>query len=157
MGRTYQEDPLKVWNFVVEVDGFARAGFTECLGMERTTEVATYREGGQNSTEQKSAGQTTYANITLKRGQIISTLPGEDDFYDWASDVHSVTGNGVAAQYRRDFDIVQFDAAGVEVKRWNVVNAFPMRFKPMGDGNAMEKQGNSIEELELAHEGFDKV
>lgn len=157
MSRAYQEDPLKVWQFVVEVDGFARAGFMECTGLERTTEVAEYREGGQNSTAQKSAGQSTFSNITLKRGQIVA-LPGADDFYNWASDVHEAGGIGVSAQYRRDFDIVQYDASGVvEVARWNIINSFPIRFKPFGDLNAMEKSGNSIEELEIAHEGFSKV
>lgn len=157
MARGFQEDPLKVWNFLIEVDGFARAGFMEMTGLERTTEEAKYREGGQNSTEQKSAGQTTYENVTFKRGQIVSSLPGEDDFYQWAQDVHDVAGLGVAGDYRRDFDVVQLDATGAEAKRWQVFNAWPVKFKAMGDQNAMEKAGNSIEELTVCHEGFDHL
>ena len=156
MSRSYTEDPLKVFHFIVEVDGFKRAGFMECNGLQRNTEIAEYREGGNNTTPQKSAGQTSYDNVTFRRGQIV-TIPGADDFLQWASDVHEVSGRGVASEYRRDFDIVQMDATGTEVKRWSVVNAFPVRFKPMGDLNALDMSANSVEELEVAIEGFEPV
>jgi phage tail-like protein len=155
MARGVIEDPLKVFRFAVAESGLKRAGFSEVTGLEGSVEVAEYREGGYNETVRKSAGLASYANITLRRGQIIGSAEGgDDDLYTWWSSVQNVTGRGNAANYRRDLDIIQYDATYQEVRRWHVREAWPVRFKPMADLNATETAGNSIEEVELAHEGF---
>lgn len=154
MARTVNEDPLKVFRFLVEEDGFKRAGFREVNGLEATVEVAEYREGGDNETVKKSAGLVSYGNITLIRGQIIgSNEGGDDDLWDWFESVQDVATRGNAANYRRDFDIAQYDATYAEVRRWNVYEAWPVRFKPFSDLNATNND-NSVEEAELANEGF---
>ena len=156
-GRSAVDDPIKVFRFIVEVDGFARAGFLECNGLEQTTEVVEYREGGNNATPQKSAGLTTFANVTLRRGQFIgSTDGGEDDFSAWAQDVYEVNANGAPLEYRRTLDIVQYHRSGVEAVRHRVYEGWPTRFKPFGDLNGTANE-NSIQELEITHEGFDKL
>lgn len=155
MPRTSVEDPLKVFRFILEIDGFARAGFMECTGLERTTEVAEYREGGDNETPKKSAGLSKFGDVTLKRGQVLDE--GQNDFYNWAQEVHNVSSlGGTQRDYRRDVDIVQFERGGLEVARWRLHESWPNRFKPFGDLNALGND-NSIEELVLAHEGFEKV
>jgi len=157
MARAVNEDPLKVYRFAVEESGFKRAGFQKVAGLEATTEVAEYREGGDNETLKKSGGLTSYGNITLSRGQIIGgSEGGDDDLYDWMKDVRDVTTRGQAANYRRDLDIVQYDATYEEVRRWSVYECWPVRFKPFSDLDA-QANDNSIEELELAHEGFEKA
>lgn len=156
MARSSVEDPLKNFRFRVEVDGIARAGFSLVEGLQRETEVIEYREGGQNETAQKSAGLSSFPNVTLERGQILqSTRGGDDDFYNWAQDVHDVAAGGNALQYRRDLDIVQYNSLNVEVRRWTILNAWPTVFKPFSDLNGLGNE-NSIERLVLAHEGFDK-
>jgi phage tail-like protein len=156
MARTSVEDPLKVFRFIVEIDGMARAGFMEASGLERTTEVAEYREGGDNETMKKSAGLSAFSDITLRRGQILDE--GQNDFYNWAQEVHNVSSlGGNVRDYRRDIDIVQFERGGVEVKRWRVFECWPNRFKPFGDLNATSTSDNSIEELSLVNEGFELV
>ena len=152
MARTSVEDPLKVFRFIVEVDGMKRAGFMECTGIEQVTEETKYREGGHNDTTQKSAGLTEFGDITLKRGQILDE--GQNDFGDWAKEVIDVTALGGATRdYRRDIDIVQFERGGFEVKRTRVENCWVKRFKPFGDLNGMSSD-NSIQELGLSNEGF---
>lgn len=157
MGRASTEDPIKVFRFRVEIDGVVRAGFTECTGLERTTDIAEYREGGMNETPQKSAGLSKFSDIVLKRGQMLgSERGGDNDFVAWASDVHSVSTMGNSANYRRSLSIVQFNSLNLEVKRWTIYNAWPSRYKPFSDLNGTSSD-NSIEELTLAHEGFDLV
>ena len=155
MARASIEDPIKVFRFRVVVDGFVRAGFTEVTGFERDTEEAKYREGGFNETVQKSAGLTSFGDITLRRGQIIgSSRGGDDDFLIWASDVFDVASAGNAANYRKDLDIEQYSAQNLRVRIWRTYNCFPKKFKPFtdlkGDGS-----DNSVEEMVLANEGWE--
>lgn len=156
-GRASIEDPVKVFRFRVEIDGVVRAGFTECSGLERTTDVAEYREGGMNESPQKSAGLSKFSDIVLKRGQILgSQRGGDNDFVQWAREVHDVSTLGNSANYRRTLSIVQFNSVNLEVKRWTIYNAWPSRYKPFSDLNGTSSD-NSIEELTLTHEGFDLV
>lgn len=155
MARTSVEDPLKVFRFTVEIDGMARAGFMECAGLERTTEEAEYREGGDNETPKKSAGLSKFGDLTLKRGQVLDE--GQNDFLNWAMEVHDVASKGGSQRdYRRDIDIVQYERGGTEVARWRVYETWPKKYKPFGDLNGLGNE-NSIQELVLANEGFEKV
>lgn len=157
MARTSIEDPLKNFRFRVEVDGISRAGFSEVSGLQRETDVVEYREGGSNETPQKSAGLSKFADITLDRGQIIgSNQGGDDDFYNWAQDVHDTATGGNSLQYRKDLDIVQYNSLNVEVRRWTIEQAWPKLYKPFSDLQGLGTE-NSIERLVIAHEGFDKV
>jgi phage tail-like protein len=157
MARASTEDPLKIFRFRVEVDDIVRAGFTEVTGLEKTVDTAEYREGGMNETPQKSAGLSKFSDITLKRGQIIgSSRGGDDDFIRWMNQVSRVAVMGNSENYRRDLDIVQYNSLNQEVVRWRVSNAFPNRHKPFGDLNG-NGSDNSVEELVLAHEGFELV
>jgi phage tail-like protein len=155
MARTSVEDPLKSFRFLVFSEGFARAGFSECSGLERTTEEVKYREGGDNETSRKSPGLTEFGDITLKRGQVLDQ--GQNDFYNWAQEVHDVASlGGSTRDFRREIDIVQFERGGMEVARWRCYECWPKRFKPFSN---LEGGGNndSIEELVLACEGFEKT
>lgn len=157
MARSSIEDPLKVFRFRVECDGVVRAGFSEVDGLSRETDVAEYREGGQNETPQKSAGLSKFPDVTLRRGQIIgSTRGGDDDFLEWAQDVHDVAVGGNALQYRRDLDIIQYNSLNVEVRRWRISNAFPRVYTPFTSLNGTSSD-NSFETVVLAHEGFEQV
>ncbi len=148
MARLDILDPFKVFKFVVEIDGFAAAGFDEVTGLEQTTEVIEWSQGGDIGSPKKIRGRTSFANVTLRRGQT-----ADPDFMNWAKDVYDPhTGFG-ASNYRRDFDIVQFNDQNIEVKRWTISNAWPTRFKPFSDLNGGTSD-KSIEELEVAHEGF---
>lgn len=154
MPRAAIEDPLKVFRFRIEIDNIQRAGFTDVTGLERETDVVEYREGGFNETPQKSAGLSKFPDLTFKRGQIVgSDRGGDDDLVEWVEQVHNVASGGNEAQYRRDFDVVQFNALNEEVRRWKVYQAFPRRYKPFSDFNA-QSSDNSYEEIVVAHEGW---
>jgi phage tail-like protein len=135
-------DPHRNFNFLVELDGIAQASFTECSGLEATTEVIETREGGDNVTVHKLPGKTTYADISLKWG-----LTDSDELWKWRLSV--IEGTFL----RKNGSIVLFDLTNKkEVVRWNFVNAWPSKW----DGPSLSAKGNdiAIETLVLAHEGM---
>ena len=50
MANSVRNDPYKNFNFRVEIDGIAQAGFSECTGLRVEIDVIEYREGGDSST-----------------------------------------------------------------------------------------------------------
>lgn len=157
MARASIEDPLKVFRFRIVVDGFVRAGFSECSGFEQDTDEAKYREGAFNETEQKSAGLSHFGDITLKRGQLVGTQRGgDDDFITWSQQVFDVAAGGNAANYRKDLDVEQYSATNIRVRVWRVYETWPKKFKPMSDLKA-DASENSYEDIVLVNEGWERV
>lgn len=157
MARASVEDPIKVFRYQIEIDEFVRAGFSEMSALVKETDVVEYREGGQNETPQKSAGLTKFPDLTFKRGQIFGSLRGGDnDFYNWAQDVHDVAAGGNAANYRRDIEVVQYNSSNIEVRRWRLSQCWPRSFKASSDLVGLTSE-NSIEELIITYEGFELI
>lgn len=156
-GRSALDDPLKVFNFIVEIDGFARLGFMEATGLQKNIAIIEYREGGDNSHVRKSPGLSSFDNLVLKRGKLVrSTEGGDDDIYDWVTEVHDATALGAALEFRRTVDLVLFHRDRTEAARYRIPDTFPARYKPFSDLNATSDE-DAIEELELAVETFFKV
>jgi phage tail-like protein len=135
-------DPFGNFNFLVEIDGIARAAFHECSGLESRVQVIEHREGGA-LTATKLAGMTTYSNIVLRRG-----VTNDTELYDWH--VEATRGN----IQRRNGSIVMLDARGQETRRWNFFEAWPATWT----GPSLNSEGNdvAIESLELAHERLER-
>jgi phage tail-like protein len=154
-GRTDAEDPLKVFRFQVEVDNFSRFGFTKCSGLTVSVEEVKYREGGSNTTPQKSPGLADFPSITLERGQILATGAGGDDFIVWFTQVFDASAKTARSSktFRKDIDIVQFDKEGNEARRWRLDEAWPSALTGAPDLDALSSE-NAIEKLVIAHEGF---
>ncbi|MBM2613994.1 phage tail protein [Actinoplanes sp. LDG1-06] len=111
-------DPFRSFNFLVELDGIAQAGFTECSGLESTTEVTEFRQGGENTHVRKLPGKTTFSDITLKWG-----MTGSMELWDWRQQI--VTGQVVL----KNGSVVVFDLANrTEVARWNFFRAWPTKY-----------------------------
>lgn len=155
MARSVVEDPLKVFRFRVRVDGFERATFSEVTGLTRTTEVTEYAEGGKNDTNQKSAGRSSFPNISMKRGKIVG-VAGEDDFSAAALRVYEQGTTGNPDEYRFDFDIEVYNARNELAETYRIENAWIATFKPMSDFNATASD-NHFEEIEVVHEGWSKI
>jgi phage tail-like protein len=144
MGTAARIDPFFNFNFLVEIDGIARAAFHEVTGFDSTIDVIEHREGGDNTTPRKLPGITKHSNIVLKWG-----MTDDQDLYRWHRD--TVRGN----VQRRNGSIVLLDRRGQEVARWNFFNAWPAKW----DGPDFNAEGNdvAIETLELAHEGIERA
>jgi len=68
MASGSRNDPYGQFNFLIEIDGVTRAGFSEVSGLTTDTNVIEYREGQEVTTVRKLPGLMKYTNIVLKRG-----------------------------------------------------------------------------------------
>lgn len=127
--------------FAIEIAGIQSTAFKTCDGLEAEFGVIEERDGKDANSFRRQRGLRKDSPIVLTRGVTTS----ESELNQWFID-----GD------RRDIDIVQLKADGEEMKRWTVYNAFPTKYKPFGnfDSSAEEVQ---VEELTLAHEGFDPI
>lgn len=138
--------------FLVRIDGFVRAGFSEVSGLEAEAEVIEHHEGG-NLTAHKSPGKINYGNITLSRGETDNL-----DMYNWWKQCHDVqTGYGEAdmSVLKKNIIIEQLDRSGKVLKKWRVYGAWPSAYRHSDwSGDGSEK---NIETMELVNDGFEPV
>ncbi|MFL6200286.1 MAG: phage tail protein [Thermoanaerobaculia bacterium] len=137
-----RRDPFRSFNFAVEIDGIARAGFRECSGLDASQDPIEYREGNEGPTARKVPGLVKYSNITLKWG-----MTDDAELWDWRK--RAMTGK----VERKNGSIVLLDDTGAEKMRWNFREAWPTKWT----GPSFNATGNevAIETLEIAHEGLD--
>lgn len=137
------------FKFEVESGGFPTAGFQKVTGLEATVEPIEYREGGDNTSPRKQAGQTTFNDVTFERG-----VASDSDFINWMKRVFDVdSANGDSEElYRETITVYLKNKAGARVKKWTLFNCFPIS-KSTGD---LDASGNDvlIETLVVATEGI---
>jgi phage tail-like protein len=151
-------DPYVNFRFRLELNNVQVAGFAECSGLSMETKVFEYNEGGRNETTLKFPETTTYGNITLKRG-----ITQSNDLIEWQRDV--IDGrfernprpprdakSPRPANQNRAIAIILQNELGNDVKRWNLINAFPVKWL----GPDLKAAGAEVafETLEIAHEGI---
>jgi phage tail-like protein len=121
------------------------AGFSEVQGLEANVELKSIAEGGRFQGSKQLIGRTTYQNIVLKRG-----LSQNVELWRWFAQVAA----GTHPVPRKSMQVDLLDPAGENViARWKVAGAVPIKMK-VSDFNA--KSGEiAIEEMTVAHEGFD--
>lgn len=143
VANSARNDPFKNFNFLVEIDGIAQAGFSECTGLRLEVAVIEYREGGEMSSVRKLPGRSTVGDITLKRG-----ITTSKELQEWLESIR----NGVAN--RKNGVIVLLDDERKPVVRWKFVNAFPRKW----EGPNLDAKGNdvAIETLTLCCEGLER-
>ncbi|WP_437569815.1 phage tail protein [Sorangium sp. So ce542] len=136
----------RAFQFMVEIDGVSNARFQEVGGIDATTDVIEYREGGTMLGSRKLPGQTKHSNLTLKRG-----YTDDNQLFAWYESVMS----GKTERIRRNISVVQLDMAGTEVHRWNLFEAFPVKYT----APSFNAKGNelSIETLEVAYERIERA
>jgi phage tail-like protein len=142
MAKNTRNDPYGRFNFLLEIDGVALAGFTEVSGLTTETGIIEYREGSDRTPPRKLPGLTKYSNLILKRG-----LTKDRALWDWRKTV--IDG----AVRRANGAVILLDASRQPVARWNFREAWPCKW----EGPALNAMASdvAIETLELAHEGFD--
>lgn len=143
------KDPYASFSFALELGNIQVAGFAECTGLQMEAKVFEYKEGGNNQTTLKFPENMTYGNITLKRGVTTS-----NDLIDWQLDIAKGTFETNARAQNPTIAIVFLDEQGNEVKRWNLIRAFPVKW--VGPDLKATANEVAIESLELAHEGIER-
>lgn len=145
MATGERNDPFRGYNFLIEIDGIARAGFREASGLDSAQDPIEYREGNDKAlTVHKLPGLVKYSNITLKWG-----ITNDADIWDWRT--KAVDGK----IERKNGSVVLLDDTGEEKARWNFRDGWPTKWT----GPSFNATGNevAIETLEIAHEGVEKA
>ena len=140
-----RDDPYQQFNFLVEIDGVPRAGFTECSGLTTDTDAIDYREGADMTLNvRKLSGLRKYTNIVLKRG-----YTQDKGLWDWRKKII----NGITE--RRSADIILLDETRKEVLRWRIREAWISKW----DSGPFNAKTNDVlvETIEMMHEGLELV
>ncbi len=139
-GTAVRQDPYRVYNFKLEIDGQTAGHFTECTGLEVSVQCISYREAGQGQVVRKLPGHVEYGDVVLRYGLTDST-----DLWDWF--MESAAGK----VRRRNISIILMDPDGVtERTRWNLFSAWPSRWQ--GAPLNTTAQEIAIESLALVFE-----
>jgi phage tail-like protein len=137
-------DPLRAYNFKLDINGVNEGHFVECLGLEVIVSALRYREGGGGSVVRRLAGPVSYGDITLRYG-----LTTSRELWTWFQD----SVNGVPS--RKNVSIIMTGPDGLsEVFRWNLVDAWPSHWR----GAPLDALGQlvAIESLTLVFESINR-
>ena len=137
-----KEASYSAFNFSIEIDGLACAGFSECTGLGTTTDSLRIKEDGNNRSVQKLAGIVKFNCITLRRG-----ISGDDDFIEW------VYGDAHSGPKRRDIVIVLNSESGQRVGKWQIYRCWVTKIT--GPRLNETEKTTAFEALEMAHEGIE--
>jgi phage tail-like protein len=138
-----RNDPYSQFNFLIEIDGVVKGGFSECSGLTTDTNVIDYREGNEkNLTARRLPGLMKYNNIVLKRG-----YTSDESLWKWRKQV--IEGQ----TSRASGSIVLLDEGRNPALTWNFREGWPCKWEgPALNGKTSEV---AIETLEICHEGLE--
>jgi len=140
MATSPRVDPLRGFNFQVQLDNTSVASFREASGLTLNTDPVDYREGTDAwLSVRKLPGLRKYSNITLKRG-----FTSNEDLWNWYLNILNGTDD------RRNGAIVLQDEQHNPVLRWEFQNGWICKW----EGATMNATSNdvAIESIEIVHE-----
>jgi len=140
-------DPFATFKFHVEVGNITEAAFMECSGLDMSTEVYEYPEGGLNEYVHKFPGRTKMSNITLKRGFATS-----NEIFNWYKEIESNIVEGNPVDFRQVTITLYSSAERGKKVRWTLDKAFPVKW--VGPTLKTDEAAMAMESLELAHHGI---
>jgi phage tail-like protein len=145
-------DPYKNCKFRLLWDDKAVMGISKVSSLKRTTEVVKHRDGGDNSTDRKSPGRTSYDALTVERG-----LTHDPEFEAWASKVHSYSGDTSMdlAAYKKNLTLEMMNEKGHVVYRYFLYDCWVSEYTAMPELNA-NANAVAIESLKIELEGWDR-
>ena len=157
MGKGFEKnahrfDPYKNFKFRVLWDGKPVFGVSKVSALKRTTEVVKHRDGGDNSTDHKSPGRTTYDAITMERG-----LTHDPQFMAWADMVHPYAGDPAMnlAGYKQELSLVMQNEKGQAVFRYFLHRCWVSEFTALPELNS-NANALAIESLKMELEGWER-
>ena len=148
-GRGVRKDPLVQAHFYVSVDGHLdNMVFRECSGVGSESEIVEYKGSTRDDyhTIQAIPGRLKWQKVNLKRG-----ITDSMDAWNWRKLVEQGNVDGA----RANGSIVMVDQNGAEVARWNFLRAWPTKISGPSLNSSTNEVG--VEELEIAHEGLERI
>ena len=130
-----RNDPYGQFNFLIEIDGVVKGGFSEASGLTTDTNIIEYREGAeQHGTTRKLPGLMKYNNVVLKRG-----WTKDRSLWEWRKKV--IDGK----TQRTGGTIVLLDEARNPALRWNFREGWPSKW----EGPSLSAKGNETAVISL--------
>ncbi|MEM9446429.1 MAG: phage tail protein [Verrucomicrobiota bacterium] len=150
--KTKRTDPYKNYKFRVKQNNNTVMGVSKVSPLRRTTEVVTHREGGENSTDHKSPGRTTYEGVTMERG-----VTQDKEFANWANQVHPYDGDLLMdlENYKKELTLEVLNERGDIVLRYFLHDCWVSEFTAVPDLDA-NSNAVAIETIKLELEGWEK-
>jgi phage tail-like protein len=150
--NAHRFDPYKNFKFRVLWDGRVVLGVSKVSSLKRTTEVVKHREGGDNSTDRKSPGRTTYEGVTLERG-----VTHDLEFEKWANLVHPLGGDALMdlKNYKKNLTLEVMNERGHVAKRYFLLRCWVSEYTAVPDLDA-NANAVAIETLKLELEGWER-
>ena len=145
-------DPYKNFKFRILWDDKPVMGVSKVGPLKRTTEVVKHRDGGDNSTDHKSPGRTSYDAITVERG-----LTHDPEFEAWANKVHPYAGDTAMdlAAYKKNLTLEMMNEKGHVVYRYFLYDCWVSEYTAIPELNA-NANAVAIESLKIELEGWDR-
>lgn len=140
-------DPFPTFKFHVELGGITQAAFSDCSGLEMSTEVFEYQEGGLNEYVHKIPGRTKVSNVTLKRGFATS-----NELFKWYKELEKALLEGKRFDFQQVTITLRSSATQNELVRWTLDKAFPVKW--VGPAFKTDEAAVAVETLEFAHHGI---
>ncbi|HET8542673.1 MAG TPA: phage tail protein [Anaeromyxobacter sp.] len=138
-------DPLRAYNFTLEIDNNAQGYFIQCSGLGAKVTPIRYREGGGGRTVRMLAGPVEYGEITLRYGLTESPV-----LWEWFKS--AIEGK----PQRKNVSLIMQGPEGTgERMRWNLLEAWPCAFR----GAELDALGReiAIESLTLCCETIERA
>ncbi|MEW5787793.1 MAG: phage tail protein [Pseudomonadota bacterium] len=148
--NAHRIDPYKNFKFRVVLDGKVVMGVSKVGALKRTTEVVKHRDGGDNSTDRKSPGRTTYEGVSMERG-----ITHDLAFEAWANLVHQYSGDPAMdlVNYKKDLTLEVLNEKGHVAKRYFLYRCWVSEFTAMPDLDA-NANAIAIESIKIELEGW---
>jgi phage tail-like protein len=150
--NAHRFDPYKNYKFRVLWDGRPVLGVSKVGALKRTTEVVKHRSGGENSTDHKSPGRTTYDGLTMERG-----ITHDPEFEKWANLVHPYSGDTAMdlVNYKKELTLEVMNEKGHVAKRYFLHNCWVSEFTALPDLDA-NANAVAIENIKIELEGWER-
>jgi phage tail-like protein len=150
--NAHRFDPYKNFKFRVIWDGRPVMGVSKVGALKRTTEVVKHRSGGENSTDHKSPGRTTYDSLSMERG-----LTHDPEFEKWANLVHPYSGDVAMdlVNYKKELTLEVMNEKGHVAKRFFLHNCWVSEFTAVPDLDA-NANAVAIESIKIELEGWER-
>jgi phage tail-like protein len=145
-------DPYKNFKFRILWNDKPVMGVSKVGALKRTTEVVKHRDGGDNSTDHKSPGRTSYDAISVERG-----ITHDPEFEAWANKVHPYSGDTAMdlAAYKKNLTLEMMNEKGHVVYRYFLYDCWVSEYTAIPELNA-NANAVAIESLKIELEGWDR-
>lgn len=135
------------FRFFVEIGSIIKAAFTECNGLDMSTEIKEYEEGGTNGFVYVFPGRTKYSHVTLKRGFIM-----DNEIFKWFKQMEDCLRQGKAFKFEQVSIILRSPNQNAKPMRWDLDRALPVKW--VGPALKSDEANVAVESLEIAHHGI---